>query len=193
MRFIILLISLLIIGQTDAKDINGLTSYLKNSVSVSDQKKVNKLKKKASKKSKASDKAKYYLKAAQLGDYESQVAMGYYYGFGVCYPRAIEVDEENMTIKNKSSYQAINRNAAKYFFDNARKNNDVSYHMEQASLGLVLLSLDSLTNKKIAEEMYLTLLLCAVGLEEQMENDRQIYNPKSVIRDGVSTIPNDRH
>lgn len=44
MRFIILLISLLIIGQTDAKDINGLTPYLKNSVSVSDQKKVNKLK-----------------------------------------------------------------------------------------------------------------------------------------------------
>ena len=41
--------------------------------------------------------------------------------------------------------------------------------------------------------MYLTLLLCAVGLEEQMENDRQIYNPKSVIRDGVSTISNDCH
>ena len=59
----------------NAKKEETLTPFLKKSVSSSDFKKVQNLKNKARQVNSTDKQVKYYLEAAKLGDYDSQVAM----------------------------------------------------------------------------------------------------------------------
>ncbi len=157
----------------EAKKEIPLKPYLKNSVSYKDVKKVNKLKKKASKKKKTEKKLKYYLQAAQLGDYESQVKLGYYYGFGTLNPEYVDFDETIMDIDYKLG---IDESVARYYLSAAQRNKDVDYYTEQATLGLVYLSLDSIDNPKIAKKIYENLILgCALVVEEYIETNPKTY------------------
>lgn len=158
----------------EAKTRISLTPYLKNSVNHKDIKKVAKLKEKARKSKKHEKKFKHYLQAAQLGDYESQVKMGFYYGFGTFNPEYVDFDVSKMA----PSYSAHKKNesVARYYLNAAQRNKDVDYYTEQATLGLVYLSLDSLDNPTIASKVYENLLMgCALIVAEYLDENRQVH------------------
>ena len=113
----------------NAKNEEPLTPFLKKSVSYSDSKKVESLKNKAFKaywkhdKHSMAKQVKYYLEAAKLGDYESQVAMGYYYGFSTC-NFEVCLDANTLSISNPTKFHPINKAAAWYFFSSAAENEE---------------------------------------------------------------------
>ena len=82
----------------NAKKEETLPPFLKKSVSSSDFKKVQNLKNKARQVNSTDKQVKYYLEAAKLGDYDSQVAMGYYYGFNTCKPEYVSFDDNTLFI-----------------------------------------------------------------------------------------------
>lgn len=156
----------------EAKKEMKLTPYLKSSVNVGDRKKVNKLKEKAQK-SKKTKKLKYYLEAAQLGDYESQVKMGFYYGFNTLNPEYVDFDESKMTT-DYSNY-GIDEAVARYYLNAALKNEDVDYYNEQAILGLAYLSLDSIDNPVVARKVCEDLIFAGLVMEEYRLKNPKIY------------------
>lgn len=165
--------------QAQAKGEEDLTPPLKTSVGYSDLYKVEKWKHKAQKKGKDSKKQKFYMKAAQLGDYESQVKLGYYYAFGTWFPEFVDVEDDPIYVDNQhivTDYrvQRKNEEVARYYLNKACQSNDE--HHEQASLGLIYLSLDSIQYKEVAKRIWETLVFdCAIGMGMYLEDEPQTH------------------
>lgn len=159
----------------NAKKEETLTPFLKKSVSSSDFKKVQNLKNKARQVNSTDKQVKYYLEAAKLGDYDSQVAMGYYYGFNTCKPEYVSFDDNTLFISYPTIHRPIDKAAAWYFLQAASRNEDVSYYHEQADVGLAFLSLDSINDKKVAEKIYERVLFSALVVEEYFLKDPRTY------------------
>lgn len=156
----------------NAKNEEPLTPFLKKSVSYSDSKKVESLKNKAFKaywkhdKHSMAKQVKYYLEAAKLGDYESQVAMGYYYGFSTCQSEDVCLDANTLSVSDPTKFHPINKAAAWYFLNSAAKNEKSNDNWGNAQMGLALLSIDSIKNEKVAEIIYTRALYTLLSLEE---------------------------
>lgn len=159
----------------NAKKEETLTPFLKKSVSSSDFKKVQNLKNKARQVNSTDKQVKYYLEAAKLGDYDSQVAMGYYYGFNTCKPEYVSFDDNTLFISYPTIHRPIDKAAAWYFLQAASRNEDVSYYHEQANVGLAFLSLDSINDKKVADKIYERVLFSALVVEEYFLKDPRTY------------------
>lgn len=159
----------------NAKKEEILTPFLKKSVSSSDFKKVQNLKNKARQVNSTDKQVKYYLEAAKLGDYDSQVAMGYYYGFNTCKPEYVSFDDNTLFISYPTIHRPIDKAAAWYFLQAASRNEDVSYYHEQANVGLAFLSLDSINDKKVADKIYERVLFSALVVEEYFLKDPRTY------------------
>ena len=164
----------------NAKNEEPLTPFLKKSVSYSDSKKVESLKNKAFKaywkhdKHSMAKQVKYYLEAAKLGDYESQVAMGYYYGFSTC-NFEVCLDANTLSISNPTKFHPINKAAAWYFFSSAAENEKSIDNWGNAQMGLALLSMDSVKNEKVAQMIYTRSLYTLLSLEEYNIKEPRTY------------------